>query len=182
MTVNPAYLIECILYEKCLQEANEGDYVSEFQRALPHLFQCPFTITPEIAELDRSRRKLSRELRELDADTARYNDVEDALWYAYRYEVNAFYDANKPKVDAILEHYQQFLTKEPAKETVLFKLVRTPAGYWFATNHQSWLVARYPFQWSYTCKALGVYFSRWLKRVIKRALPARKLNHQTYAA
>jgi len=126
MSINPAYLLECTLYEKCLKEINNEDYFSEFQRVFPQLFNVPFTITSEIEDLDRSRNALVQELDEVSEDTARYNDIEDALWYAYRYEVNAFYEANRPRLDAIIAHYQQFLNKEGAQEELIVKLVRTP--------------------------------------------------------
>ena len=67
---------------------------SEFQRVFPQLFNVPFTITPEIEDVDRARNALVQELDEVGENTARYNDLEDAIWYAYCYEVNAFYEAN----------------------------------------------------------------------------------------
>jgi hypothetical protein len=181
MAVNSAYLIECTLYEKCIKETNKGDYLSEFQRGFPHLFKGPFTITPEIEDLEKYRKALVQELNDIGEDTARYNDTEDAIWYTYRYEVNAFYEANRPKLDAIIDYYQQFLNKDGAKEVLIFKIVRTPAGYWLATNDQSWLLARYPFQLRYTCKALGVYLYRWIKRGVKGLLTERDMNQQSCA-
>lgn len=178
MALNPAYLIECTLYEKGFKEANDEeyvDYMSEFQRVFPQLFQGPFTITSEIEGLDKHRKTLARNLDEIpDDDIERYNDTEDAVWYTYRYEVNAFYEANKPKLDAIIDHYKQFLYEDSEKEDVMFKIVRTPAGYWFATKHQSWLLAKYPFQLTYTCKALWVYLCRLIKSVWKDLSVSRK--------
>jgi hypothetical protein len=171
MSVNPAYLIECTLYEKCLKETSNGngDYISEFQRVFPQLFKGPFTITPEIEDLDKHRKTLAQELNEIDEDHERYryNDTEDAAWYTYRYEVNAFYEENKPKLDAIIGHYKQFLSGDEEKEDIIFKIVRTPSGYWLATKHQSWRVALHPFKLSYTCKALGVYLYRWIRRNVR---------------
>lgn len=177
MALNPAYLIECTLYEKCFKESNNEnyvDYMSEFQRVFPHLFKGPFTVTSEIEDLDKHRKALARDLDEIEDDIARYNDTEDAVWYTYRYEVNAFYEANKSKLDAIIGHYQQFLSEDSEKEDIMFKIVRTPAGYWLATKHQSWLLAKYPFQVTYTCKALGVYLYRWIKGVLKDLSVSRK--------
>lgn len=168
MSLNPAYLIECALYEKCLKQSDNGDYLSEFQRIFPHLFNSPFRVTPEIEDLDTHREKLIREIDEIpEDDEERYNDIEDAIWFTYRYEVNTFYEANKPKLDAIISHYKQFLNGDGEKEELVLKIVRTPAGHWLATKHQSWLLARNPFTLKYTCKALGIYFYRWLKRVLK---------------
>jgi len=167
MSVNPAYLIEGTLYEKCIKETDgNGDYISEFQRVFPQLFKGPFTITSEIEDLDKHRKALAQELNETDEDNKRY-DIEDAVWYTYRYEVGAFYEANKSELDAIIDHYKQFLNEDGEKEDAILKIVRTPAGYWLATKHQSWLLARHPFKLSYTCKALGVYMYRWIKRVLK---------------
>jgi hypothetical protein len=174
MAANSAYLLECILYEKCFKKTNSAeDYLSEFQRVFPLLFRAPFTITPEIEDLDHQRQALTRELEQTDKSTARYSDLEDALWYAYRYALNAFYDANKPRLDEIMSRYQQFLYRDRVKEITLLKIVHTPAGYWLATNDQSWLIAREPFELRYTCKAVGVYLYRWSKHTAKSFLPTR---------
>jgi hypothetical protein len=167
MPINPAFLIECTLYEKCLKQFNDGDYLSEFQRVFPNLFNGPFTITPEIDDLENHRKKLAHELNEVPKDSERYSDIEDAIWYTYQYEVNAFYEANKPKLDEIIDSYQQFLSADDKKEELIFKIVHTPAGYWLATRHQSWLLVRSPFTLRYTCKALGVYLYRWIKSMWK---------------
>lgn len=166
MPTNVAYLVECTLYEKCLKQIDSEDYISEFQRAFPHLFQGMFAVTEEIENLDKHRKALARQLDEIPEDDERYSDIEDAIWYTYQYEVNTFYEVNRPRFDTIITHYTQFLNQDK-KEDVLFKIVITPAGYWFATQYQSWLLAQKPFTLRYTCKAVGIHLYRWIKRSMR---------------
>jgi hypothetical protein len=164
MSTNIAYLVECTLYEKYLKQIDDEDYISEFQRAFPHLFQGMFAVTKEIEDLDKHRKTLARQLDEIPEDDERYPDIEDAIWYTYQYEVNTFYEVNKPRFDTIIKHYSQFLSGGGEKEEILFKIVSTPAGYWLATQHQSWLLAHKPFTLRYACKAVGIHLYRWMRR------------------
>jgi hypothetical protein len=167
MSANIAYLVECTLYEKYLKQIDNEDYISEFQRAFPHLFQGMFAVTEEIEDLDKHRKVLARQLDETPEDDERYSDIEDAIWYTYQYEVNTFYEVNRPRFDTIIKHYSQFLSRDGEKEEILFKIVSTPAGYWLATKHQSWLLAQKPFTLRYLCKAVGIHLYRWARRSMR---------------
>jgi hypothetical protein len=117
MQVNIAYLIESTIYEKVVQATNGGNYLPEFQRAYPDVFMEKVEITSEIVKLDKQRKTAANAVQTMnqqgvDEGDPLYSAVIDAGWNFYKNEVDAFYKANKPKLDTICEKYKTFRYRE----------------------------------------------------------------------
>jgi len=114
MQINTAYLIESTIYEKVIRGTNNENYLPEFQRANPDIFIETVEITSEIEELDGKRKEVVYNLKEMDEqevddDDPIYTGAVVGAWFFYGSEVEAFYEANTVKLDAIIDEYKTFL-------------------------------------------------------------------------
>lgn len=113
MDVNTAYLIECAIYEKCINGTTTGNHLAEFYRVNPDAFLETVVVTPEIEVLDDEREEVITRLRTMyengiEADDPRYADIVGFGWNIYRNEVEQFYEANKSRLDALITQYKAY--------------------------------------------------------------------------
>jgi hypothetical protein len=113
MDVNTAYLIECAIYEKCINGTNTGNHLAEFYRVNPDAFLETVVVTPEIQALDNEREEVMTILQTMyetgiDMDDPRYTNAIGFGWDVYQNEVEKFYEANKPKLDALITQYRAY--------------------------------------------------------------------------
>jgi len=120
MDVNTAYLIQCAIYEKCVNRETTGNYLAEFYRVHPDVFCESVMITPEIELLDEKREEVVHALevmydRGIEADDQRYADTMQVGWALYHSEIEEFCEINKTKLDSLIEQYRTYVAHIPGQ-------------------------------------------------------------------
>lgn len=118
MDIDTTYLIECAIYERCINGTALENYLAEFYRIHPELFWETVVVTPEIEELDETRKEVLHALQAMydngiEAEDQRYAAAIKFGWDVYRCEIEKFCEINKTKLDGVIEQYRAYAAHVP---------------------------------------------------------------------